>query len=259
MEKTMIDLLKRASLCVLSSLWALQLPAQSAISPGPEGLKERERLYTPADPAAAGGAKGVIVNPELPIEQILAIPPDEPRFVYRGLVYGDERRSFSFENLPMAKYDLIVIYADRFYEGLRLSIETDSLTDKDRRSISDIVNASDPFFNKKIIHRVAGTTGRGNPARCLVTQYRDGPGTVTAVYKKLSGELGRRTFKLIWLKDVGVGWQIVQKRDLYPVTVSRKLLTPQHYYAEELNNIRVTNRIKNLGEINLGKAKKSAR
>ena len=220
--------------------------------------KAHYRLYTSTDHSASGGISGRIVKPEMPIVQILAMPPDEPKFVYKGMVSGEKRQKFSFDNLPMAKYDLFVIYENEFHEGLRLSYDPDTLTVKDRQGITKIVNASDPFYNKKIIHRIAGTTGRGNTARCIVTQYRDGPGTVTADYKKLKGQ-GRRTFKLIWLKDVGVGWQVVQKRDLYPVTVDLRLLKPAHHYSEQLSKIRVTNKVKNLGDIELDKKKKTAR
>ncbi len=212
--------------------------------------KEHSRLYTAPDMSASGGIAGKIINPGMPIVQILAMPPDEPRFVYEGQISGASRQEFAFANLPMAKYNLFVIYENAFYEGLQLSSEADTLTDKDRQSITKIVNDSDPFYNKKIIHRIAGTTGRGNLARCVVTQYRDGPGTVTADYEALKGQ-GRRTFKLIWLKDVGVGWQVVQKRDLYPVTVDLRLLKPAHHYSEQLSNIRVTNKVKQLGDIDL--------
>ena len=220
--------------------------------------KERHRLYTPTDPSSSGGITGKIAKPAMPILEVLAIPPDDPESVYEGRITGENRRGFLFENLPMAKYDLIVIYENEFYEGLQLTFEPDTLTEKDRQSISYIVNASDPFFNKKVIHRVAGTTGRGNFARCVVTQYRDGPGTVSADYEALKG-VSRRTFKLIWLKDVGVGWQVVQKRDLYPVTVAMKLLTPTHHYSGVLSKIRVTDQVKNLGDIELGDDKKPAR
>jgi hypothetical protein len=90
----------------------------------------------------------------------------------------------------------------------------------------------------------------------VVTQYRDGPGTVTADYQALNGQ-GRRTFKLIWLKDVGVGWQVVQKRDLYPVTVDLRLLKPKHHYSDLLSNIRVTDKVKNLGDIDISNDKKN--
>ena len=220
------------------------------------GAEERSRLYTATDPAATGGLKGTIVNPARPIVEVLAMPPDEPRFVYKGVITGENRQGFLFQNLPMAKYDLFVIYENEFYEGLELTFEPDTLTDKDRQSITRIVNASDPFFNKKVIHRMAGTTGRGNFARCVVTQYRDGPGMVKSDDTKLEAGKGRRTFKLIWLKDVGVGWQVVQKRDLYPTTVELKLLNPPHHYSGQLSKIRVTNTVKNLGDVDLTQGKK---
>ena len=225
---------------------------------GEDGLKERHRLYTMPDPSASGGITGVITKPAKPILEVLAMPPDEPELVYEGLITGSNRQGFLFKNLPMAKYDLFVIYENEFFEGLELTYEPDTLTAKDRQSICDIVNASDPFFNKKVIHRIAGTTGRGNFARCVVTQYRDGPGTVSADYEVLKG-VSRRTFKLIWLKDVGVGWQVVQKRDLYPVTVELRLLTITHHFTGVLSKIRVTDQVKNLGEIQLGDEKKPAR
>jgi len=220
------------------------------------GAEERARLYTATDPSATGGLQGTIVNPARPIVQVLAMPPDEPRFVYEGKVTGENRQGFLFQNLPMAKYNLFVIYENAFYEGLELTYEPDTLTAKDRESITHIVNASDPFFNKKVIHRMAGTTGRGNLARCVVTQYRDGPGMVKSDDTRLEAGKGRRTFKLIWLKDVGVGWQVVQKRDLYPLTVDLKLLNPSHHYSAQLSKIRVTNTVKNLGELDLSKEKK---
>jgi hypothetical protein len=104
---------------------------------------------------------------------------------------------------------------------------------------------------------VAGTTGRGNFARCVVTQYRDRV-TVSTEYEKLKG-VGRRTFKLIWLKDVGVGWQVVEKRDLYPVTVDLRLLTPTHHFTGVLSRIRVTDQVKNVGELKLGEGSTTAR
>jgi hypothetical protein len=229
-------------------------PSLNAAPVTDKNILERIKLYTPPDPCAAGGIKGHITNPRNPIEQSLAMPPDEPRYVYKGIISGDDKQSFFFANLPMAKYNLFVIYEDEFYEGLRLSREPDTLTKKDREGITKIVNASDPFFNKKIIHRMEGTTGRGNFARCVVTQSRD----QSASGKVVAGEgfgvdmpkhLGRRTYKLIWLKDVGVGWQVVRKRDLYPVTVALGELNPKHHYSKKLSGIRVTNLLKILGEI----------
>ncbi len=236
---------------------AMGVALSASLAAGQASKAERHRLYTPKDPSAPGGISGTIVEPYKPIVQILAMPPDSPELVYEGQVTGEQRHGFLFENLPMGKYDLFVIYETDFFEGLELTYERDTLTDKDRKSISDIVNASDPFFNKKVIHRVAGTTGRGNFARCVVTQYRDRY-TVSQDYEDLKGTI-RRTFKLIWLKDVGVGWQVVQKRDLYPVTIDPKFQTPTHHYSKILSKIRVTDQVKNLGEIELAEDKQKAR
>ena len=206
-------------------------------------LAERDRLYTAPDPAAPGGLRGTVVTPALPIRQVLAIPPDEPRFVYEGAVSGTDRRTFRFEGLPMRKYDLVVIYDDRFYEGLRLHRDDDTLTSEDRAKIDQTVQASEPFFTKKFIHRVEGETGRGNLARCICTFLRDRPSDGGTGY--------RRTFKLVMLKDVGPGWQFVRARDLYPLYVPPALAQPRHHYTRVLSGFRITSTIKNLGELRL--------
>ncbi|MCX6998256.1 MAG: hypothetical protein NTV49_14525, partial [Kiritimatiellaeota bacterium] len=82
--------------------------------------QERHRLYTVTNPADTGGIKGHMSSPYKPIQQILAMPPNEPRFVYEGKVLGAARQDFLFESLPMALYDLLVVYEDDFYEGLEL-------------------------------------------------------------------------------------------------------------------------------------------
>jgi len=201
-------------------------------------------LYTKSDPSATGGIQGSIASPGLPIEQVLALPADEPRFVYKGKVTGSNRRSFLFEGLPMRKYDLIVIYKDRFYEGLRLHREPNTLTKEDRKKVKNIVNASEPYFKKKFIHRLEGTTGRGNTARAICTFVRD---TSSAEGHREF----RRTFKLLLFKDVGPGWQVTRARDLYPVSYEPGAPLPRHNYAAKLGGVRVTRSIKDLGEIKL--------
>ena len=63
----------------------------------------------------------------------------------------------------------------------------------------------------------------------------------------------RRTFKLVWLKDVGPGWQVVQKRDLYPCWTNKQTCKPKHNYKTALSAIRVAGGIKDVGEIDLSK------
>ena len=199
------------------------------------------RLYTKPDPSAKGGIKGRMASPATPIAQILAIPPDEPRLVYEGAVSGTDRREFLFSGLPMRKYDLVVIYEGSFYEGLNLHRDENTLTRDDKRKIEEIVQASEPFFTKKVIHRVEGTTGRGNFARCICTFLRDRMDD--------TGKGQRRTFKLMMLKDVGPGWQVVRARDLYPLYVDAAHALPGHRYSKALGGIRVADYIKDLGDV----------
>lgn len=204
----------------------------------------RGRLYTKPDPSAQGGIQGRIASPSLPLEGVLAIPADEPRFVYEASITDDSRRSFYFKGLPMRKYDLIVIYKDRFYEGLRLHRDPNTLTAEDRKKIKKTVDDCEPYFKKKFIHRVEGTAGRGNLGRALCTFLRDA-GSAEGHSEH------RRTFKLLMLKDVGPGWQIVRARDLYPVSFEPGKPLPRHNYSESLSGVRVTRSIKDLGELKL--------
>ena len=61
----------------------------------------------------------------------------------------------------------------------------------------------------------------------------------------------RRTFKLVMLKDVGPGWQIVRTRDLYPIWTPPAGARPSHHYSRDLSRIRVADRIKQLGPLQL--------
>ena len=223
---------------------------------------ERHRLYTETNPSDQGGIKGTIATPHKPILQILAMPPDEPRFVYQGKITGNDKQGFLFESLPMAVYDLFVIYEEEFYEGLELHPKQNSLTSDDQKKITTIITDSQPYFTKKIIHRIEGTTGQGNVARCVVTYLRDKASTGTTSHREGleymvdQSKMGwRRTFKLVWLKDVGPGWQVVQTRDLYPVWTTPQLALPKHHYSEPLSHIRVTDSIKDLGAISIDVAK----
>jgi len=204
---------------------------------------ERDRLYSKPDPDSAGGITGEIINPRAPIEQILAIPPDEPRLVYKGEITEPNKRGFRFQGLPMRKYDLVVIYGNRFYEGLSLTRGEDTLTAQDREKVWHTISKSEPFFTQKMIHRLEGETGRGKLCRCICTYLRDRPST--------NGPDFRRTFKLVMLKDVGPGWQVVRSRDLYPVWAKPDNASPNHHYSKSISGVRVTDHVKDLGTLDL--------
>jgi hypothetical protein len=214
---------------------------------------ERTRLYTKTEPANTGGLKGRIARPEIPIEEILALPTDNIEEVYEGQVSGPKRDAFEFKNLPVGKFDLLVIYPAAFYEGLQLNRDASTLTPDDLAKIDVTVQKSEPYWTRKIVHRVEGETGRANVARAIITYSRDkGSNLLMETYKgQSSRDDFRRTFKLVLFKDVGPGWQIVRARDLYPVWSDPKHPLPEHHFAGALNQIRVADEVKDLGELDL--------
>lgn len=236
---------------VAGTLAALLICGGAAFGQNPP---ERTRLYTKPDPASTGGIKGRITQPELPIEQILATPAEDPEQVYDGDISGAKHDAFEFKNLPVGKYDLIVIYDLAFYEGLQLSREPSTLTADDIASIGASIQKSEPFFLKKFVHRVEGKTGAGSEARSICTYFRDqGSALMMEHYQGKSGRSDfRRTYKLVILKNVGPGWQIVRARDLYPVWADPQHGLPVHHYSASLKGIRVADEVKDLGGLDLG-------
>ena len=217
---------------------------------------ERTRLYTTPDPACSGGFKGRITQPAKSIEQILAIPSASQEKVYMGAITGSTRNEFQFTGLPPGKYDLAVIYDDAFFDGVTLSKEENTLTEEDLKKIEETLLKSEPFYPKKIINRVEGQTGRGSPAALICTFMREKKSDLMVAYKP--GEFFRedfkRTYKLFTFKDVGVGWQVVRARDLYPAWVKPVLVAPPKYtFTKSLSGIRVADELKDLGDLDITK------
>jgi hypothetical protein len=220
-----------------------------------DNAPERTRLYKKPDATNTGGLKGSIGSPALPIEEILAVSAEDVEQVYEGEVGGAQRNTFQFTGLPVGKYDLVVIFAAEFHEGLRLNVEPNTLTSEDLAKINGSIQKSEPFFTKKLIHRVQGETGRGQSARALCTYLRDKESSL--MLETFEGKSNRpdfrRTFKLVLLKDVGPGWQIVRARDLYPVWLNPKSALPAHKYSDALHQLRVADQMKDIGALQLSK------
>lgn len=236
---------------VLICLFALRcvfsgdLPAQNA--------PERTRLYKKLDPANTGGLRGTVAAPVLPMEQVLAVSAEDVEQVYEGEIGGGQRNTFEFKGLPIGKYDLVVIFATEFHEGLRLHRDASTLTPEDLSKINATFQKSEPFFTQKFLHRVEGDTGRGQSARAICTYFRDkGSDLLMEQFEgKSSRPDFRRTFKLVLFKDVGPGWQIVRARDLYPVWMNPKAGLPVHKFSPVLSQVRVADQMKDLGVLNL--------
>lgn len=238
--------------------WLCLILVGAALSAGAAEAPEdpligRSRLYTPPDLSSTGGIEGRIGRPDNPIEQILAIPPDAPEKVYQGRIGRADQQRFRFEGLPMRTYDLVVIYKDAFFEGLQLQRGESTLTEEDTAKIHAGIQKSEPYFPHKIIHRLEGEAGRGNIARGICTYYLDRKSALLFNTHQggFSRDDPRRTFKLVILKDVGPGWQIVRSRDLYPKWVTPGTMTPTHAFRKQLSRIRVADSVKDLGDIDL--------
>lgn len=244
----------RPALCRIVVIGSMSLGLLGAADTEFDESNERTRLYEATDPKSPGGIRGRILSPAKPIQQVLAIPPDAPEKVYQGEISGEKNDTFRFAGLPMRKYDLIVIYEDAFHEGLQLHRGESTLAEEDFVKVKAIVDKSEPFFTKKIIHRLEGETGRGNLSRCITTFVREKPSlTYMDAKNAVKSQSGffRHTYKLVILKDVGPGWQIVRARDLYPKWVDPKKKLPQHFYDSSLSRVRVADGIKDLGDLKL--------
>ena len=239
----------RAAACAAAALSICALlPAQ--VSTG-------RYLYTEPDPSAGGGIRGGVAHPEKPLRAALAVSADDPRKVYLGTVTGKDRRAFVFKGLPVDRYDLVLVFENVFYEGLTLLRGKSDLTSGDREAIETAVRASEPFFNRKVIHRLAGRTGRlTGSARCVCTFVRTRSALGFLDGKRYPGH--RRAFKTVSIENVGPGWQVARTRELYTVQADPGggEDEPAHVFDPALGGIRVTDNVKDLGAMRLAPADK---
>jgi len=218
------------------------------------GTVQSSKLYTDPDPAAGGGVEGEIIAPNQAIVAIFATPQEAWEKVYRGEVVGDDGRSFRFSGLPIGKYDLMVVYGNRFFEGWTLNrdgADKPPLTAKDQAQIAETINKSTPFFNTKKIHRVEGYTGRAGQARCVLQDLRTRPTTLQS--GDIRSDIQIRSLKLALLEDVNIGWSLENTREFLRQEVGGtefRGLFP-HQYSPRLNSIRVIDSVKDLGKISL--------
>jgi hypothetical protein len=228
------------------------LPIPSLPAGKVTNTRQSSRLYTKSDPAATGGIHAKLAAFTAPVQQAFAIDNGNPKLVYQGTV-SEDGKEIRFTGMPAAIYDLVLTASDRFYEGCRLAREPDTLTDGDRRAIALTINKSVPFFDTKQIHRCEGTNGRSGKARCVLQEMRTRP--VTLQDASVRTDIQVRSIKLAFLEDVGIGWQMVQTREIVRTEVGprdMKGLLP-HCHLPILGNIRVVDTEKDLGELNLMK------
>lgn len=240
--------------CLLAcaALWARAqgLPAPS-VNPKAGGEYKANLLYTPPSPDAQGGLHLVS---SLPLEMALAIPENNQEHVYKGTL-GPDNKDVTFSNIPVSRYDLVLVTTDHLYEGISLNRDENSLSEQDVQSINDILWRSVPFFNVKRIDAVKGTPGDAGRSTALVQWMRIGGVLLNQNYEWLKGHQ-IRSVRLAFLADVGPGWQVTGTRelvrtDVFPNMMKGYLATA---WLDDLNGVRVTDSVKDIGKVNLGAA-----
>jgi len=236
--------MKHAALLALATLCAAVPSTSAQVSTG-------KHLYTKPDKSAKGGIKATIAQPAGRLVDAFAMPAAEPGSVYRARVTGADRAGFVFTGLPVGKYDLLLVFNDAFYEGLTLSRRGSDLSEEDHRAIETIVNKSEPYYLEKTIHRLEGQAGEAGKARCICTFFRK-KASIGFVDGKTYPD-HRRSLKLVLLEHVGPGWQVVKTREVHTVMVKPGTGELAHKHRRQLAGIRVLDKMKDLGEINLAK------
>ncbi len=204
-----------------------------------------ERIFTKTVPSASGGIKGTIASPNEPIQRIVAMCYDNTKALYKGSF--DSNGNFSFHNLPAGVYDLVVIYPTSCYEGLQLMRrgERSTLTKTDMIKVNHTVEKAEKFWRVKTIFRLEGTTGTGNECRAFVRMMKDN-----------ERKRWKFVYKLMIFKDVGPGWQVKKTREIYYhwVPQAQEAVYPKVSFSKDINRIRVSDYVKDIGKIYLIKA-----
>lgn len=225
------------------------LPAASADKDRGTGTVQSTHLYTPPDPQATGGLRGRLETPAKPAQAVFALPVDNWALVYRATLAADGR-SFAFSGLPVGRYSLVVLYDDRFFEGLELSREESTLGPGELAAIETAVMKSAPFFDTKRLHRSGGTGGDDGKARLVLQEVRTRP--VTLQSAEVRSDIQVRSLKLALLERAGrPGWALVHTREIVrqEVTAGQPKGLLAHTYAPKLDGIRVVHAVKDMGTI----------
>lgn len=205
-----------------------------------EVVAQPGRIYTKPDTQASGGIEGRWAAGEL--SHAIAVR-HRPELVFRGEIDSDGR-GFRFEQLPVGKYDLVLVTRDgRLYEGLNLGAAVSGLARGSESNLVKRIAVADAFFNRHRVHRCG--LG-GERVLVFVERLRD------AETLKQSGEELRanvRRLEIIELEQATDDWQIARSRHLYRETEQRQPGAPffMHAHLPTLGNVRVVDSIKQLG------------
>lgn len=241
------------------------------------GTKVGSRIYTPLNPTLPGGFRGKIVDVPSKVLGVMALYQQFPNVSALGaegslaknaknanqdmkapiyLAELADDNSFVFQGLPAGKYDLFVMCENCFFEGFALSREENTLKEADVKAIKKKITESNPFFNVKHQHRIEGTHGAYGKARILEQEVR----TKTLVLQSAEVVTGVqiRSIKVCMMESVGskrIGsfWEMKKTREICRQEIGpleTKGVIP-NYFRKSLQGIRVSRRMKDLGELSL--------
>jgi len=237
------------------------------------------QLYTPPDPSASGGIRGAFTDLPSNLLGVIAVPQRFSEISSRDDVTGGtaaknarnttkeiqisaylatlgNNDSFSFRGLPPGKYDLLVVCDNAMYDGILLAREICTLTPADHKSIKEIVEKSNPYFNVKNIQRVEGVPGGYGKARSLGQDMRTLP--VTLQDASVREDIQTRSVKIYQFEQIGTArlgpmWSIKRTREL----VRQEIGPPDtkgpipNYFCQALQGIRVSTSVKDIGTVAL--------
>lgn len=203
------------------------------------------RIYTKPEAGDAGAISGKVDGAIL--THAIAVERDRKRVYQASLADGG--KSFRFANLPVGRFDLVLVTKDgRVIEGLGLGAKPE-LPEASVGHLHDGVAKADSFFNRRVIHRFGVESG---VALVFAERIRDG--------EILRGSGQRvdvclRRLEIIELRQADDDWQMVGTRHLYreetPPIKGIPFLT--HIHLPALGGLRLAGNPKDLVLINLTK------
>lgn len=201
------------------------------------------RIYTQPQAGDTAIITGTVKGAAL--SHAIAVERDRTR-VYLAKLDADAT-GFRFENLPVGRYDLVLVTRDnRVFEGLELGADL-HLAKQSAANLATGVAVADSFFNRHQIHRSG--VGEGG-ALVFVERIRDGQ------ILRGSGEVidaNLRRLEIIEFREAGDDWQMVRSRHLFREETPKSAATPflRHRRLPALTNLRVGANPRQLGTIDL--------
>jgi len=206
------------------------------------------------DPGSGGGIS-VKVSPIEGLEDALVIEATEYK-VYAANV-DRQAGTVSLRGLPPGRYDVILKYVAKIYEGVTLEESGNfvKLSKADLDSLEGVIWVSEDYFNKKQIGRLGGN---GKIMKLVVEEIRD-KRTFMPDGTEMKDTMIRR-LDLWEMRKTGQVWQTKNCRNLFREerpTPYGKGAYCQFYYVEALGGARVGDSVVTLPPFDAAAAKTS--